>query len=410
MIKSILDEINNIFLSLVGCSDGGSAPAASDFDTVPNSANPGTSAAPVVVSAAQEVEEVVLTTAQGVGDLINAVIDDDSLSLGSGVGGGGGGSTSVELGLWVEFNKKNLGAILKNQIINAKAADPKIKINRLVLRLQAGPRSRAGAGETSVSYRKFIAINNGNFYNWSSQSVLSGSFIELMKSLPDSINEIWILPYQAADSGFDSNPNGVTGSNLYFKDLYKAAQFITAWKRAVSIQDSNIADKIKGIVCETEGTTMRNAAKIDSFKKLNTRLGFPGFTKLSLHWGLTGPPSIGNNSTDYSNFTRFFPQYYNIDFGSQGVIANNQDETNKNFTTSTLTQSYTLESNYTRMFSVEDFNAPQGKWGNDRWGPNARSLLSKMIKYITSKYTPPGGYMLYCDADFWASAPSSILK
>ena len=312
----------------------------------------------------------------------------------------------------MEFNNKDLYTILKDKIINATPANPKIKINRLVLRLQSGQRDQAGAAATTPDYASFIAGNNGNFYNPSGGD---GSFIDLMGSLPDSINEIWILPYQDPNSGFD---NGLItdGNEQYFQDLYKAAQFIQHWKTVVGNTNSTIGNKIKGIVFETEGTTMQNAGQVASFAALNTRLKSSGaigqdFTEIAseggLSWGLTGPPSISNTPDDYNAFARFFPQYYNIDSGVAGQIAvNSQAQTNSNFTTP-FGQDYTLDSDYTRMFSVEPFDPTKGKWGNNKWGSNSNPSLSKMIEYITTQQNPQGGYMLYCDAAFWNNITTS---
>ena len=181
-----------------------------------------------------------------------------------------------------------------------------------------------------------------------------------------------------------------------------------------------IGDKIKGIVFETEGTTMDHPGKVESFIALNQYLkttdesafDFLGLNSGGLSWGLTGPPSINNTNTpdNYDSFTHFFPQHYNIDDGSIGqIVVNSQTQTNNNFTTSTLVQSYTLAANYTRMFTVEPLDPVNGKWGNNKWGSNSNPSLSKMIEYITTQYNPRGGYMLYCDATFWQSAPKSIL-
>ena len=350
---------------------------------------------------------------------------------GSGSGGGGGsggrgGSTSVDVGLWVEFDNKDLYTILKDKIIGATDANPKIKIDRLVLRLQAGDRSQAGAGEdiNTSEYADFIGINNGNFYDPSGGD---GSFIKLIQlvNLPSSINEIWILPYQANDSGF-APLNGKTSTELYWQDLSKAAQFINHWKTFVSQTNATIGNKIRGIVFETEGTTIEYAGTTTAITGMSSGYPVTHFNSLSsqltwappvpvgggLLWAVTGPPSISNPPAFYSPFTHFFPQYYNIGDPPAGEIdVNSQTQTNSNFTTSTLVQDYTLDSYYTRMFSVEPFDSANGKWGNDKWGSNSNPSLSKMIEHITTQHNPQGGYMLYCDAAFWKSStlPDSIL-
>jgi len=378
-------------------------------------------------------------------------------------GGGGGGSTdSIDVGFWIEALASansyklldNIKAIFKAR--NSKdGTKPGVNPKILVLRLNSGARPTAKPKLNDLD--SISATHNGNFYGADDKD---GSFANWAKSnigLLDSVEEIYILPYQDANSGFaESNitPDAGTlgskpGDLQYLNDLWEAANFINnKWKGRLPLE---IKNKVKGIVFEVENSSLVGTTREEKLMKLNislngtfninigTKAPVPlanwGLTSdriseggwqgtgtdalTGMQWAITGSSDAGDATKSYPmpdkiaptlknddvyywrEYYRYFPQIYNV---GNLIVPGSQSKTNQNFWNKT-NKDWQKGSSYSRMFSLE--GGPNGDQANSKWGKapfSSDPSLAGVIQYI-SQQGGLGRSMLFMPYDFDYSAP-----
>ena len=380
-------------------------------------------------------------------------------------GGGGGGSTdSIDVGFWIEaLASSNSYKLLDNikAIFNARnskdGTKPGVNPKILVLRLNSGTRPKS-APKKPEDLESEIATHNGNFYGADDKD---GSFANWAKSnigLLDSVEEIYILPYQDLNSGFaESNPLVDTGKFAgveagdahYLNDIWEAANFINnIWKDRLPLE---IKNKVKGIVFEIENSSLTGSLEekliklnislngplnIDTGGKAPPPLGNWGLTNdritnsggwqgtgndalTGMQWAITGSLDAGDATKSYPmpekissllkndpvyywrGYDRYFPQIYNV---GNLIVPGSQSQTNQNFWNKT-NKDWQKGSSYSRMFSLE--GGPNGDQANSKWGKapfSSDPSLAGVIQYI-SQQGGLGRSMLFMPYDFDYSAP-----
>ena len=358
-------------------------------------------------------------------------------------GGGFEPGTNIDVGFWIEsdttYPLSKLQAIFGAQN-GADGTAPGLNIKILVLRMNSYARPSSSPDNDTVT--TLLNTNNGNFYR---DSGISGSFANWVASNPgilDSVTEIWVLPYQDTNSGFDKNyltsspPSNSENIQQYMNDLWVAANFINnKWK---SLLPSEIANKVKGIVFELENTTMHSIPNKQARLNVNlfgdkandtpnsalnlaknltllpsTREWSNAGISFDQGAAITGDPSVGNPGAGdfyppivtttrsiryWKGYARYFPQIYNV--GSL-MVRGSQLRTNQNFW-NTTNQAWQKYPNYSRMFSLERYDAIKEKW--DKGAFSSIPSLAGVIQYIRQQ-GGLGTSVLYLPPNFDYSAP-----
>ena len=387
----------------------------------------------------------------------------ENVTSGGGSGGGGGGIQpvifkDVDVGFWIESSGKPLdkiqaifGALNGN---DGTYPGPNIKI--LVLRMNGYSRP----SNDPVDVASLLTTNNGSFYGDINTNDSFANWANANSGLLSGVEEIWVLPYQDINTGFDiktmthdsTEPGNYTNmSEQYMNDLWVAAEFINnTWKPSLP---SETASKVKGVVFELENTSfekyhtaVESSAAYDNFNLysvLNVAMfgelqwnikAFPDDIPPTTHnlyltgsrtWSdagitpnngaaITGGPATGNPlaSNKYQSdletevyywrgYSRFFPQIYNI---GNLIAPGSQSQTNQNFWNKT-NKDWQKGSSYSRMFSLE--GGTNGDPTNSKWGKGAflsDPSLAGVIQYI-SQQGGLGTSMLFMPANFDYSAP-----
>ena len=384
-------------------------------------------------------------------------------------GGGGGGSTdSIDVGFWIEalqsaYSYKLLDNI--KAIFNARnskdGTKPGVNPKILVLRLNSGARPATPPDLTDLESK--IATHNGNFYGADDKD---GSFANWAKSnigLLDSVEEIYILPYQDPNNGFaesDALHNvdqatfaGVkAGDANYLNDLWEAANFINnSWKDRLPLE---IKNKVKGIVFEIENRSLESsetdpdlareeklmtlnislngASNIDTGGKAPPPLANWGLTSdriskggwqgtgndalTGMQWAITGSSDAGDATKSYLMpktiaptleddpvyYWKGYDRYFPQIYNVGNLIVpGSQSKTNQNFWNKT-NKDWQKDSSYSRMFSLEAPNTKEDKWGKAPFSSNPS--LAGVIQYI-SQQGGLGRSMLFMPFDFDYTAP-----
>tara|TARA_B100000902_G_scaffold328104_1_gene324009 strand:- start:860 stop:2164 length:1305 start_codon:yes stop_codon:yes gene_type:complete len=361
----------------------------------------------------------------------------------------------VDVGFWIESSGKPLdkiqaifGALNGN---DGTYPGPNIKI--LVLRMNSYSRPATPPNATAVA--TLLRQNNDTFYDDINASGSFANWANANSGLLSGVEEIWVVPYQDIDSGFDKqtitlDPTVIGGyTNMpqqYMNDLWVAANFINnTWKPSLP---SEIANKVKGVVFELENTSLEKyhtAVHEDATLNFNlySILNVAMFGAASLKAGsmppsaqniyltgsrtwsgagitpnnraaITGGPATGNPlaSDEYSaaaatwktevyywrGYSKYFPQIYNV---GNLIVPGNQDMTNVKFW-KIAREGWQKDSSYSRMFSLEAPNTKEDKWGKGAFLSNPS--LAGVIQYIRQQ-GGLGTSVLFMPADFDYSAP-----
>ena len=257
----------------------------------------------------------------------------------------------------------------------ADGTTPGLNIKILVIRMNGYARfDETPPSNTEVNTK--LKIANGNFYEDSSVSDSFANWVTSNPEILNSVEQIWILPYQDVNTGFaESKSGGAAYDPLiqYMNDLWVAANFTKYWK---TLLPSGIASKVNGIVFELEnayvGYSFTQAAgylNVSLNGKANTSKGQRNtpdptliknyelkhsrqWSATGLEWAITGGPSTGNPGATAEinggpagfcvsnpqfcptivyhqrSYSRYFPQIYNV---GNLIVPVSQSLTNQKF-------------------------------------------------------------------------------
>ena len=187
----------------------------------------------------------------------------------------------VDVGFWIESSGKPLdkiqaifGALNGN---DGTYPGPNIKI--LVLRMNSY--SRPTFEPTPAQVAPLVNNSNEDFYGDVNTNGSFANWANANSGLLSGVEEIWVVPYQDIDSGFDKSiitpDKTVVGGydnmlEQYMNDLWVAAEFINnTWK---SLLPSEIANKVKGVVFELENTSLEKYHQACLAHPHNTSISF----------------------------------------------------------------------------------------------------------------------------------------
>ncbi len=371
-------------------------------------------------------------------------------------GGGHEIGNNLDVGFWIESSNSALGKL--QAIFGAqKGADgttPGLNIKILVIRMNGYDRfNETPPSNTQVNIK--LKTANGNFYEDSSVSDSFANWVTSNPEILNSVEQIWILPYQDKNTGFAESkypstpPTPYAPATQYMNDLWVAANFTKYWK---TLLPSGIASKVNGIVFELEHTTIVKPDSGYSFTqaagylnvslngKANTSKGQRNdpdptliknyelknsrqWSATGLEWAITGGPSTGNPGAwekihggpsgfcddqtpnfcptivyHQRSYSRYFPQIYNV---GNLIVPVSQSLTNQKFWNET-SEAWQKDSSYSRMFSLEAQDAALEKWGKGAF--LAIPSLANVIQYIRQQ-GGLGTSILYMPPDFDYSAP-----